>query len=126
MSAAYGNPYPAYAPAQTEPRAVKAGPLVGLLNGEGTLDWPLALRILPPGPETRDLRRQIDARAAEVQRQATAGPVDPGLLKEMSRDVDRLREMLADKADRLSLPEQSKTDARQFLRKLRDALKTDQ
>jgi hypothetical protein len=124
LSDAYPIPYDWAAPAPSQTANAKAGPLTGLLNAEGGLDWPLALRILPP--EARDLRQQIGARAGEVQRQAAAGPVDAGLLRDLNRDVDKLREVLADRADRLPVSEQATVDARQFIRKLRDALKPGQ
>ncbi len=123
LSGAYANPCGSLAPAPSQAPNPKAGPLLGLLNAEGGLDWPLALRILPP--ETRDLRQQIDARAGEVQRQAAGGAVDAGLLRDTRRDVDRLRELLADREDRLPVSEQAKTDGRRFIRKLRGALATD-
>jgi hypothetical protein len=124
LSGGYGNPYDwsAFAPSPTANAVV--GPLSGVLNAEGRFDWPLALRILPP--ETRDLRQQIDARAAEVQRQAAAGQVDAGLLRDMNRDVDRLREVLADREDRLPVSYQATEDARRFIRNLRNALKDGQ
>ena len=116
----YANPYDSSAPARSQAQNAKVGPLLGLLNAEGGLDWPLALRILPP--ETRSLRQQIDARAGEVQRQAAAGPVDAGLLRDVNPDVGQLREVLADRADRLPVSAQATADARQFIRRLRDAL----
>ena len=120
LSGGYPNPYDWAAPAPRPTVNATVGPLSGLLGAEGGLEWPLALRLLPP--EARDLRRQIDARAGEVQRQAPAGSVDAGLLRDMNRDVDRLREILADRADRLPVSEQAIADGRQFIRKLRDAL----
>jgi hypothetical protein len=118
----YANPYSLPAPSQ--PPSPKAGPLLGLLNADGGLDWPLALRILPP--EARDLRQQMDARAGEVQRQAAAGAVDARLLRDMSRDLDRLHKILMDREDRLPVSEQATTDGRRFLQKLRGALVMDQ
>jgi hypothetical protein len=124
LSGGYANPYDwsAFAPSPSANAIV--GPLSGLLNAEGRLEWPLALRILPP--ETRDLRQQIDARAAEVQWQAASGQVDAGLLRDMNRDVDRLREVLADREDRLPVSDQAAAGARRFIRNLRDALKAGQ
>jgi hypothetical protein len=97
--------------------------LVGVLNADGVLEWPLALRILPPGLETRDLRYRIDARAAELQREAAAGRVDAGVLREANRDVDRLGVLLAERGDFLPVSQQATTEGRQFLQRLRDALK---
>jgi hypothetical protein len=116
----YTNPYDVSISTRSQDQHAKVGPLLGLLNAEGGLDWPLALRILPP--ETSTLRQQIDARAGEVQRQAAAGSVDAGLLRDLNRDVGQLREVLADRADRLPVSAQATEDARQFIRKLRDTL----
>jgi hypothetical protein len=116
----YPNPYDWSAPVPSQPANATAGPLSDLLNADGGLEWPLALRLLPP--EARDLRRQLDARAGEVQRQAAAGPVDAGLLRDMRRDVERLRDILTDREDRLPVSEQATTDGRRFIRKLRAAL----
>jgi hypothetical protein len=123
LSGAYADPYGWSPPAPSQAASAKAGPLTGLLSAGGGLQWPLALRILPP--EARDLREQIDARTAEVQRQAAAGPVDADLLRDAKRDVDKLHAVLAEREDRLPVSEQAIVDARQFIRKLRDALKTD-
>jgi hypothetical protein len=120
LSDAYPIPYDWAAPAPSPIANATVGPLNGLLNAQGVLEWPLALRLLPP--EARELRQQIDTRAGEVQRQAAAGPVDAGLLRDLNRDVDRLREILADREDRLPVSEQATADGRQFIRKLRDAL----
>jgi hypothetical protein len=126
QTAGYANPYAgAYesaAPATSQPRSAAAGPLFGLLNADGGLDWPLALRILPP--QTQDLRRLIDACVAKVQRQAADGPVSPALIRQASRYADQLQEILAARADFLPVSADATTDARRFIRKLRDALKT--
>jgi hypothetical protein len=119
----YADLYDRSAAAQGPPPNAGAGPLVGLLNPEGGLDWPLALRILPPGLEARDLRARLDARAGEVARQAAGGRVAPDLLRQANRDVDRLAALLADRSDALPVSRRATTDARLFLRRLRDALK---
>ena len=120
LSDAYPIPYDWASPAPSPTANATVGPLSGLRNAQGGLEWPLALRLLPP--EARELRQQIDTRAGEVQRRAAAGPVDAGLLRDLNRDVDRLREILADREDRLPVSEQATADGRQFIRKLRDAL----
>jgi hypothetical protein len=119
----YGDPGNGYDSGQDQTQSAGGGPLVGLLNADGGLDWPLALRILPPGPGVSYLRQQLDARAAEVQRQAGAGQVDPALLRGMSRDVADLQALLADRGDFLPVSQQATNDARLFLRKLQDVLK---
>jgi hypothetical protein len=113
-----------YPPAPAQPETPHGGPLVGLLKAEGGLDWPLALRILPPAVETRELRERIDSQASEVQRQAAEGQVDGDLLRRMSEDVARLREVLAEREGSLPVSDQAMADAGRFLRKVREALRT--
>jgi hypothetical protein len=49
--------------------------------------------------------------------------VDAGVLREANRDVDRLGALLADRGDYLPVSQQATTEGRQFLQRLRDALK---
>jgi len=105
--------------ARLERRELPTGPLSGLMNAEGVLNWPLALRILPPAPEAAELRRSIESRAAELQ----AGKADDRLVRDLNRDLDRLTTLLAEKGDRLPVSDQATNDARTFLRKMREALK---
>jgi hypothetical protein len=123
MPSAYDSSAGTYAAAPAASQNATGGPLVGLANAEGGLDWPLALRILPPGLETSDLRKRIDARAAELQREAAGGQMDATVLREANRDVDRLGALLADRGDFLPVSQQATTEGRQFLERLRDALK---
>jgi hypothetical protein len=99
-------------------------PLTGTGDTAGGLDWPLALRILPPGPEVRALRQQIEARAQEVERQAKSGQVSPALVRQLSQDVDALGDILADRAASLPVSQQAIADAGRFIQKLRDTIKT--
>jgi hypothetical protein len=108
------------APAQSARPA--AGPLAGLVDAQGGLDWPLALRILPPGPQVRSLRQQIDASASEVQRQTGSGQVNPALIRQMNRDLNTLNDLLADRAGALPISQQGIAEGGQFIQRLRDAL----
>jgi hypothetical protein len=85
------------------------------------LDWPLALRILPPALETGPLREHVTSLAAKVERQAASGEVEPRLLKALSADVSRLRQLLAERADFLPVSQTAKDDARRFLRQLSES-----
>jgi hypothetical protein len=107
---------------RTEGSSNKAGVFAGLTKPEGGVDWPLALRILPPGFETKDLRQRIDDRVAQLQVQAADGKVDAGLLKEANGDLDRLQRLLAEKGEFMSLPQEATTKAKDFVRSLRSAL----
>ncbi|HKB35524.1 MAG TPA: hypothetical protein VKD72_03660, partial [Gemmataceae bacterium] len=70
---------------------------MGLPNGGGRLDWPLGLRILPPGEKTVVLRNQIDALLGMAARQSAQGPVSPKLLQEASQAVNELHSLLREK-----------------------------
>ncbi len=94
------------------------------MKADGGLDWPLALRILAPAPEAAELRRQLESRAAEIQSQASGGKLDERLVRDTNRDLDQLTRLLVEKADRLPVSEQATTDARQFLRKFREAVQS--
>jgi hypothetical protein len=56
LSGGYVNLYDPSAFAQGQAQNASGGPLLGLLNAEGGLAWPLALRILPPEIEVRGAR----------------------------------------------------------------------
>jgi hypothetical protein len=71
-------------------------------DDEGSeLQWPLALRILPPGPETTALREHVSSLVAEAERQAADGEADPRLRKALAADVRRLQQLLAERGDLL-------------------------
>jgi hypothetical protein len=115
---------PAGAPAAGTGQAPGLLDTLGLPQEGGRLSWPLGLRILAPGPDTQALRQQIDAllQMAAAQ-QAAGGKVSPSTLQELNAAADRLQALLARAADRRVLPEAVQSEADQFLRKLRDAVK---
>jgi hypothetical protein len=102
----------------------KSAAFQGFMNANGDLDWPLALRILPPSLETTPHRARIGSLIQQVQTEAGKGKVDYAILKEANSELSKLSERLADKADFLPVSQQATTDARQFVRKLQSALKT--
>jgi hypothetical protein len=92
----------------------------GLLKEAGALKWPTPLRTLEPAEQTKDLRAQIDALLADGKRQALVrGRVDPGLLKELERNIDALRKDLVTRINELSLTDYS--ESKRFLSQLDDA-----
>lgn len=94
---------------------------VGLLKEAGLLKWPTTLRTLAPAEQTKDLRAQIDALLADGKRQVPVrGRVDPGLLKELDRNIDALRKHLVNQINDLSLNDYS--EAKRFLNQLDDAV----
>jgi hypothetical protein len=102
----------------------KAGVFQGLISANGGLDWPLALRILPPSLQTTPLRERIDSLVQQVQTEAGKGKVDSALLKEANHELNQLRERLAEKGDFLPVSQQATADAKEFVRRLQSALKT--
>jgi hypothetical protein len=106
-----------------EGKSAKAGVFAGLLKDDGRVDWPVALRILPPGLETKALRESLDARVAQLQTQGGDGKADAGLVKEAKGDLNKLDELLADRDGLLPVTQDAMGQAKDFVRKLRSALK---
>jgi plastocyanin len=93
----------------------------GVPNDNGRLRWPLGLRILA-APETDDLREQIDVLFQEAARQAASGPVNSGLIQEMSDAVKKFRKLLLkDKAERFRMPLAVYSESERFLDQLEHA-----
>jgi hypothetical protein len=124
----YGSGYPAtmYSSGNTGdyPSSTTSGytPSGYSAGAESKLDWPLALRILPPSLETRPLRERIDILVGKMQ--AANGKPDADLVKEANRAVDQMATMWDDKSDFLPASQQAKSDAKQFLKKLKATLKS--
>jgi hypothetical protein len=87
----------------------------------GEPQWPLALRILPPGPETAALREHVSSLVAMAECQAAGGDTDPVLLKALSADVRRLQQLLAERGDLLPVSGTAVDDARHFLNHLSES-----
>jgi hypothetical protein len=107
-----------------DPTAEKQWPRVErlrLIATESGLDWPLALRILPPGPETTRLREQIDQVVSEIGRDAAEGHAKPGRFQELNRDLEELRRLWAARGDLLPLSRDAIAEGQHFLRKVQDA-----
>jgi hypothetical protein len=93
----------------------------GLLKEAGPLKWPTPLRMLEPAEPTKELRTQIDALLADGKRQALVrGRVDPGLAKELERNIEALRKHLGNRINELSLSDYS--ESKRFLSQLDDAV----
>jgi hypothetical protein len=106
---------------RSESKGAKAGVFAGLVKEDGGLDWPLALRILPPGLETKALRDRLDAEVREIQ--AAEGKSESAPLGEMKRNLDRLTDIWADRAELMLVSEEARIKGKEFIRKLREALK---
>jgi hypothetical protein len=86
------------------------------------IEWPVGLRIV----DTEDrggLRRQLDSLLEVVARQAGTGEIQPRLVKEANRTIDRLDGELHHYEDRGSIPAAVAGESEQFLKKLKHALK---
>jgi hypothetical protein len=92
--------------------------LAGLFEGDGTLDWPLSLRILPPAEETQALRQEVETFLRAALKGLGSGKAPAAALHEAQRDIARLQRLLADHADQLPVPPYTVTQARRFLRHL--------
>ena len=77
---------------QTAP--IAAATLFGLPAENGRVQWPLGLRILPPGNETKALRDQLELVLYFVATQAAEGKVNPAFIDFGLQAVHDLRELL--------------------------------
>jgi hypothetical protein len=98
-------------------RSTRKG-LAGLFAGEGTLDWPLGLRILPPAEETEALRQEIETFLRASLKGLGSGKAPASALNEARRDIARLQRLLARHADRLPVSAYTVKEARRYLRRL--------
>jgi hypothetical protein len=97
----------------------------GVANENGRLRWPLGLQILG-GPETGhqadELRGQLSALFQQAAEQSAKGPADLQLLQEITRAVDRLRNLLTRYRQEWGrLPRAVYDEAERFLNQLKDA-----
>jgi hypothetical protein len=93
---------------------------VGLLKNEGKLSWPLALRTMRPQKEVDDLRQDISSLLPDAINQAVNGKVSPNVLETLTKDVDRLQQLLTDNVR--DLPPGQYMEAKRFLNNLEDGL----
>jgi hypothetical protein len=134
-SMAYVNPYmpaiPAYAdasganpyvPASEARRSAARDGFHDLLKNDGSLDWPLALRVLPPALETRKLREQIQAEVLGALDRKDEGKSRAAFVEEASRGIDRLGRLLNQRADEVPLTDAAVTEGRRFLHSLKTRL----
>jgi hypothetical protein len=96
--------------------------LLGLSDDDG-LRWPLALRILPPGPDATRLRDHIDQLVKEVRREAPNDQVKPDALEQVEQDIQKLRRLWSARAAYLPVSQEAIEEGQQFLRKVREALR---
>jgi hypothetical protein len=91
---------------------------VGLLKNKGDLQWPLPLT----GLEFKDSREHVDRLIKDAVNLAEFGnPVEPGKLKDMKRQLDRLNATLSRNISEMSPSEY--IESRRYLNLLGDAIR---
>jgi hypothetical protein len=94
----------------------------GVAHDRDRLRWPLGLKILGGpqiGHEGDELREQLDALFQVAAEQTVQGSADPKILQEITRAVNRLRDLLTqDRRERDRLPEAVYDEAERFLNQL--------
>jgi hypothetical protein len=93
---------------------------VGLLKNEGKLNWPLALRTMKPQKDVEYLRQEIDSELPQSINEAVNGKVDAKRLETLTKDVDKIQELLTNNVR--DLPPGQYMEARRFLNNLEDGL----
>jgi hypothetical protein len=94
-----------------------------LINEDGQLAWPLGLRVLPPVLETEPLRKQIESEVVAAVTRADEGKPAAPSVRLATRDIDRLRQQLRERAVDVPLTEHALAEAQRFLNNLKQRLK---
>jgi hypothetical protein len=102
------------------PGSSPAEELLKDLLGQKGIEWPLGLRILPPGAETQALRGEVETFIKLALLQERSGKVNRKLVSKVERDLKKLRRFLDENVDRLDVPPETIREAKRFLRRLRD------
>jgi hypothetical protein len=98
--------------------AKSGGGNIGLLKNDGRLSWPAALN----APEFKEERERINSLAQEAVKQAGFNsPVDPGTLKQLSNDLEKLNRQLVNNVG--NLPPSQYIEAKRFVSQFEEALK---
>jgi hypothetical protein len=98
--------------------------VIGVPNDGGRLSWPLALRILPPALEARELRERAEVLVQAAAIQWAGGRLNPSTAKEASHAVARLRSLLADRSPTLPISREACQEGSRFLDGLQSALES--
>jgi hypothetical protein len=114
------EPYLYISPYDLPAEAKKGNTLAALRKYGGGLDWPIGLRSVTPKDEMSDLRKQIDSKVEALLGQ----PNDADAAQEATRDLARLKERFASWSVDAPLSSAQRADARRFLGKVEDALKS--
>jgi hypothetical protein len=98
--------------------------LAGLTKADGSLAWPLGLRVLPPAAETDRLRQKISTEVLGTVNSAEEGKAARAAVQQVTHDIHRIEALLNERAGDVPLTDQAMSDARRFLHSLKDRLKS--
>jgi hypothetical protein len=115
------NAYPAYGNADTtQTRPFEVLRAFGVPVEFGQVQWPLALRTMPPDIR-RDLLDKLEAQMRIAASQAINGNASQALLRETKTTIDSAKWWL--RGRRSTMPESTYQDGGAFLRQLEDSLR---
>lgn len=121
----YGTPPNGYGSLQNREKACKPRDPANVLDIFGVphdgdrLRWPVGLKVLPPGEQTGVLLAQIDSLALLAARETVRERgVNPVVLERARRSVEKLKRLFHEKGDALPVAQETRDEARRFLRDL--------
>jgi hypothetical protein len=97
-------------------------PLASLRMHGGGLDWPVALRYLTRYDDWKELRERIDAEVERLVQQRAARASATDVADRLDRDVAKLQKHLEFQGEDMPTTRQQTSDARRFLRNVREAI----
>ena len=94
--------------------------LMGIVDPQGQLTWPLGLQIVRPALETKDLRQRIEGLLNGAAQQAGTGRASKQMLDDAGQAIAQLKRLL--RQQREDMPEATYGDAVSFLQRLESAV----
>jgi hypothetical protein len=95
-----------------------SGTNAGLLKNDGRLNWPIALTGSEFDEDRKNVERNLQTAVSEAEKH---GKVDPGRLKNLTADVDKMTEDLGKQIGEMTGSQY--IDAKNYLKLLNDALR---
>jgi hypothetical protein len=90
----------------------------------GGLDWPVGLRNMTPREEMSELRTHIDSVVERLLQQPASNRPNPELVKDLTKNLDKVRKRFALYAVDSAMTAQQEADARRFLAKIQDTIRS--
>jgi hypothetical protein len=87
----------------------------------GSLNWPLAFRLLPRNSEAQVWQQQVDELLPVAAAQAAAGQPDPETVAEIARSLDNLSNLLRSRST--NMPANTAAEGQSFLQQVAASLK---